>query len=336
MRNQASVRHRARVTLGKYARAGGWVQQKLYEPGAVSNWKAFASVQDVGPLQKLFVGDYRLTLGQGLLLDNNADLMARVSERTQGLYNDLNENPGFGFRGGAAELGYSRFGLVGFYSKAKRDAILNPDSTVNWYIVSTPRYSTYKDNLTEDDFGGSLRFDLSRPRVRADRDAHRPERSRHQVRPFVQARPEVPRRAGRRRGARRPELHDARHREEPAVLRRRLPHRIRERVARGRVRDEAGRDQQREEHDGAVRRRARRLRGQGAHPVRLPLPERPVPALRRGLRQSVQPRLHRAAPVRGHAAGEGVPAASTRRSPPCRSSRCPRPRRGSCSTRATR
>jgi DNA uptake protein ComE-like DNA-binding protein len=161
LRNRASVRHRLRVRAGKYVRVGGWAIEKLYEPGTFNGWKGFASVQDLGPLKKLMVGDYRLTLGQGLLLDNNSELMARVHERAAGLFNDLSENPGFGFRGGATEIEAGRFGLVGFYSKAKRDAILNPDSTVNYYLISTPRYATYKDNLTEDDYGGSVRLDLS-------------------------------------------------------------------------------------------------------------------------------------------------------------------------------
>jgi DNA uptake protein ComE-like DNA-binding protein len=159
--NEASIRHRLRLRLGRYLRLGGWALQNLYEPGTFDGAKGFASVADLGPVRRLFVGDYRLTFGQGLLLDNNSELMARVHDRQQGMFNDLDENPGFGFRGAAADLTLKRLGLVGFYSDADRDAILNPDSTVNYYIISTPRYPTFKNNLKEKDFGGSLRFDLS-------------------------------------------------------------------------------------------------------------------------------------------------------------------------------
>lgn len=161
MTNEASVRHRLRVRAGDYVRAGAWAVQKLYTDKTIDEYKLFASAQNVGPLRKAVVGDYRLTFAQGLLLDNNSELMARVHERTVGLYSDLSENPGFGFRGGAAELGTGRFGLVGFYSRSKRDAILNPDSSVNYYIVSTPRYPVFRNNLTESDYGGSARVDLS-------------------------------------------------------------------------------------------------------------------------------------------------------------------------------
>jgi len=159
-RNAASVRNRLRLRYGDYLRFGGWLDEKLYEPGFANVVKAFGSVQSIGPLRRVFFGDYRVTFGQGLLLDNTADLMVRTYDRAQGLYSDLSENAGASFRGGAAELVASRVGAVGFFSKTRRDAILNPDSTVNYYIITTPRYPTFKDVLGETDAGGSLRFDL--------------------------------------------------------------------------------------------------------------------------------------------------------------------------------
>ncbi len=161
MRSESSVRHRLRVRLGEPFRAGAWAMQKLYTDRAVDEYKLFASAQNVGPLRKAVVGDYRLTLAQGLLMDNNSELMARVHERIVGLYSDLSENPGFGLRGGAADIGGERGGLLGFYSRSRRDAILNPDSSVNYYVVSTPRYPGFRNALTETDYGGSAYLDLS-------------------------------------------------------------------------------------------------------------------------------------------------------------------------------
>ncbi|MEO0022781.1 MAG: hypothetical protein ABIJ93_02870, partial [candidate division WOR-3 bacterium] len=43
----------------------------------------------------------------------------------------------------------------------KRDGILNPDSTVNWYIISTPRYPTFKNLFGQTDAGASWSADLS-------------------------------------------------------------------------------------------------------------------------------------------------------------------------------
>lgn len=161
LRNRSSVRHRLRLRAGDKVRVGGWAIQKLYEVRQFESWKGFASVQDLGPLRRAFVGDYRLTIGQGLMLDNSSELMARTYNRAEGVFADLSENPGFGLRGGAAELGLWRFGVLGFYSNTRRDAVLNPDSSVNYYIVTTPRYPSYRNTLGEVDYGGSLRFDLS-------------------------------------------------------------------------------------------------------------------------------------------------------------------------------
>ncbi len=160
LRHPTSIRNRLRLRYGDYLRFGGWTDEKLYEPGFANVVKAFGAVQSMGPVRRFFLGDYRVTLGQGLLLDNTADMMVRTYDRAQGLYSDLSENSGASFRGGAAEVVASRFGLVGFFSKTRRDAILNPDSTVNYYIITTPRYPTFRNALGETDAGGSLRFDL--------------------------------------------------------------------------------------------------------------------------------------------------------------------------------
>ncbi len=159
--NSAELQNRLRVRLGDHIRGGGWVTRKSYGPGAFDGFRGFISGRSLGPLRKAVAGDFHVTLGQGLLLDNTSELRARVHEHTEGLYSNLTENTGFGFRGGAAELGASRFSLLGFYSQANRDAIMNPDSTINYYIITTPRYPVFRDNLEETDIGGSARFDLS-------------------------------------------------------------------------------------------------------------------------------------------------------------------------------
>lgn len=161
MRNQATLRHRVRLRVGDRVRAGAWGEHKLYSPGTLNGFKGFGLVQDVGPVRRLIVGDYRLTLGQGLVMDNNSELVRRTQERAQGLFNDLTENPGFGLRGAAGDLSLWRMGLIGFYSSANRDAILNPDSSVNYYVITTPRYPTFGNVLRQQDVGGNLRLDLS-------------------------------------------------------------------------------------------------------------------------------------------------------------------------------
>lgn len=161
MENRAGVRHRVRVRTGDHVRAGVWAAQKFHDRRTFDAVKGFISVQNLPVVRRLMVGDYRLTIGQGLLLDNTAELRTRVHERPAGLFNDLSENTGFGLRGAATELAAGRLGAIGFFSRAPRDAILNPDSTVNFFIVSTPRYPAFRNNLTETSGGASLRLDLS-------------------------------------------------------------------------------------------------------------------------------------------------------------------------------
>lgn len=161
IKNRSSVRNRLRARVGDYVRVGARVEKKLYEPGKQQEARGSISVQQLGPLRRLFLGDFRVALGQGLLLDNNPELRARTYDRAQGIFSDLSENPCFEFRGGAAEVIWKRLGLLGFFSSSKRDAIPNPDGTVNYYIITTPRYPTFRDILGESNLGGSVRFDLS-------------------------------------------------------------------------------------------------------------------------------------------------------------------------------
>jgi len=161
MRNRAQFEHRVRARLGGAARAGAWLAQKLYEPLTLDDAKGHVAAQNLGPLRRLMVGDYRLVLGQGILMDNTAELVRRTHERAQGLFSDLSENPGFGLRGVAADLDWWRLGALGFFSHSARDAILNPDSSANYYVVATPRYPTMKNVLRQTDAGGNFRFDLS-------------------------------------------------------------------------------------------------------------------------------------------------------------------------------
>lgn len=161
MGNTGIMRHRLRARIGEQIRAGGLVEQSLYEKPGFSGVRGCVTVDKIGPVRRLLIGDYRLTLGQGLLIDNNFELMARTHKRTAGLFADLTENAGFGLRGAAVDLKLNRFGLLGFFSLAKRDGILNPDSTVNWYILSTPRYPTFKNLFAQTDAGASWSADLS-------------------------------------------------------------------------------------------------------------------------------------------------------------------------------
>ncbi|MGC8797071.1 MAG: helix-hairpin-helix domain-containing protein [candidate division WOR-3 bacterium] len=169
MGSNAVVRQRLRFKLGERFRAGLYLQQNLdafassplLRAVTGGDIKGYVMVDNMGPVRRIILGDYRLTVAQGLLLDNNFQLLPRVHKRTEGLFGGLSENPGFGLRGGAGELKLGRMGLLVFFSRAARDGIVNPDSSVNWYIISTPRYPGLKNVFNQTDGGARLSYDLS-------------------------------------------------------------------------------------------------------------------------------------------------------------------------------
>jgi hypothetical protein len=123
--------------------------------------KRYVMVTDVPLLKKLIVGNYRLTIGQGLLVDNTDEERARLTQRIEGLFGDLTDTEEFQFSGVAAEGELALFRPTVFYSRDRKDGILNREGSVNSYILSKPRSSTFADVFSQEDYGGALRIDLS-------------------------------------------------------------------------------------------------------------------------------------------------------------------------------
>ncbi len=81
-------------------------------------------------LRKLYVGDYSLTFGQGVIMENTDFFTPRKSgfgfrKRFKGLSGDNSRTREFRLRGTAAEVAYGDLSAIGFVSYAPRDAILN-------------------------------------------------------------------------------------------------------------------------------------------------------------------------------------------------------------------
>ncbi len=158
-RSQFSQRLRSRI--GENLIIGLRWQNDFNPTNLTEVWQGYLQVNNISPFKKLFLGDYRVVLGQGLLLDNSQELMSRTYTRSQGLYGDLTGNWQFGFRGLATEIIQNRVKLIGFYSKIDRDAIVNPDRTIYYYFFSIPRLPTNYKTLLETNYGGSVRLELS-------------------------------------------------------------------------------------------------------------------------------------------------------------------------------
>ena len=149
--------------------------------------KGFLGVErkDLGAfhLKKLYVGSYRVSLGLGLIMDNTDFILFRKTgygwnKRPIGVRGDLSRTQEFGLTGAALEGRIGPLYTTLFVSSGKKDAILNPDGTVNQYVLMIPRLSENylntqetasgtqpfgltRDAFQEDIFGGNLKFMLA-------------------------------------------------------------------------------------------------------------------------------------------------------------------------------
>jgi DNA uptake protein ComE-like DNA-binding protein len=103
-------------------------------------------------LENLVVGNYRIAFGQGLVMDNTDYFLPRktgtgFNKRPQTLLGDLSRSHEFALQGIAAEGSAGPLHGVAFYSNGHKDGLLNPDGTVNKYVVMLPR-------LTEEELAG--------------------------------------------------------------------------------------------------------------------------------------------------------------------------------------
>jgi hypothetical protein len=122
--------------------------------------KAFVSLHHLGPLHQVVLGNYRLALGQGLLIDNSGELMYRRLDRPWGLHPDLTSTRQFALTGGAVEARRGPFLGYGFFSSASRDAVLSQNGVPNVPAAMRYRCSRYADALMETTYGGYLFADL--------------------------------------------------------------------------------------------------------------------------------------------------------------------------------
>ncbi len=118
-------------------------------------------------LRKLVLGHYKVTFGQGVIMENNDFFTPRKSgygfrKRFNGISGDLSRSREFTLRGLAFELEYNRWRGIGFVSYDSRDAILNKKqyngkASFNHFIVLDQRFKyTPGDSLR-----GPNNFDLS-------------------------------------------------------------------------------------------------------------------------------------------------------------------------------
>lgn len=174
-----AVAEKLLVRRGQDLSAGLVGVRRLGEEDLLDTRKGFVSVEDqrIGPvkLDKMVVGNYAISWGQGVVMDNNDFRSSRhtgygFTKRYDGILGDLSRSDEYALRGVATEARWSHLRALGFYSDEDRDAILNADGSVNMLIRMTPRIDNadleaagllpMKDVLSEKTWGGNLRWDF--------------------------------------------------------------------------------------------------------------------------------------------------------------------------------
>lgn len=147
-----------RLNFGKYLNAGGVIIKNagIYTPEI----KGYADITNIAFIDNIYLGNYRVSIGQGLVMDNTDEYRARRFDIIQGLFPDVTATDGSKFTGMAMDGNISRIGFLAFGSQENRNALLNPDGTVNTLILSNTIFDAFKDNVQERTFGGRISLDL--------------------------------------------------------------------------------------------------------------------------------------------------------------------------------
>lgn len=175
-----AVFQKLRVRHGHHVELGGVTNRVLGDEKLFDTVKGYVGVDNLklGPatLERLIVGNYQVSWGQGVIMENTDFRSARKSgfgfqKRYDGILGDLSRTSQYTMRGAAAEGSWGKFRALGFYSDDNRDAIINEDGSVNQLIRLTPRIQNEDlveagvpailDQLDEQTLGGNLRFNVA-------------------------------------------------------------------------------------------------------------------------------------------------------------------------------
>lgn len=152
----------ARLSRGENSIAGSELFSGLDAPvnHRFDVGKAYVSFQNDGVVKNVVAGNYRLSLAQGLLMDNSDELMYRNTYRTWGLTPDLTSSRQNALFGAAAQVEAGPVLGYAFGSFTPRDAVTNLDGTPNILYQGEFRSSEYSNVLEETTYGGYAFYDM--------------------------------------------------------------------------------------------------------------------------------------------------------------------------------
>ncbi|MEO0242450.1 MAG: helix-hairpin-helix domain-containing protein [candidate division WOR-3 bacterium] len=111
-------------------------------------------------LSKAILGHYRITLDQGLFLDNSDEGRSRLLDRVFGLYGDLSRYDAFAFYGGAIEGLKGPLKLTIWHSYLSKNGIDDKDGNLVFYYDGDFIPSTFRNKFYEKVQGFNIKYEI--------------------------------------------------------------------------------------------------------------------------------------------------------------------------------
>ena len=162
-KSQGNHSDRIRAFVGNNIIAGvSLLHEPMVDNKYYNLYKGYALIQNYPYFNKAVVGDFRVALGEGLIIDNTDEYRARSDFRTKGVFGDISNNHSYAFRGGATEIGNDFASILAFGSIHKRSAYKNQDGTYSMmYNQEEIVPSEERDAVKETALGGHLSMNLA-------------------------------------------------------------------------------------------------------------------------------------------------------------------------------
>jgi DNA uptake protein ComE-like DNA-binding protein len=194
-----NIYYKMRFTYNRKFKFGYSYTRYLYEPNFYYNesglripkGKFYLGVEDLETynikLKKLYIGNYSVSIGQGVIMENTDFFTPRKSgygfrKRFNGISGDNSRTRQYALKGFAAEIAYDNFNGIVFGSFKSRDAILNTQvynesrgRGFNQFIVLDQRFEysldderrdpdnlnlPWRDTVKELTYGGHLQYNF--------------------------------------------------------------------------------------------------------------------------------------------------------------------------------
>jgi len=170
----ASIRYK--FSSMNHIDAGFQLEKDPGESG-VDYFSGYAMVQDIGMIQKAIVGNYKISFGQGLVINKGTlfgktMMLGSIGRMDRGITKHSSFSESGYFTGGAASIRIKSFLLSGYVSLRNADGTFNSDSSGITSLKTDGYHRTLlerskKGNTMVLDYGGNIHWDYRQFQVSA-------------------------------------------------------------------------------------------------------------------------------------------------------------------------